>query len=299
MIKELKDFINFAEFGVDALDITIDQFISQTYSIEVEVKRKLIKYTSKRDISLTNFGKSFVSYAKKSIQALEESVNIANANNIYDADNQLTLGISRDSSSTWAINCIRNFNKMHPGLRLSIIADDAISGRMVDNATIIFWCIGDDELPNFDKLWYIEYKYGLFASDEYIKQFGEPTLDTLNHHKIIGYSGYDNNTSITNWHLRGEYGLPLIEPSILSQSRDLIAKMTADGLGIGAVCDRQDIYYGYKPLKRVIKSVDGPVLRSYFVAKKSENEQMRCNVELLSRLFQKYFQERQVEIKFI
>ena len=36
------------------------------------------------------------------------------------------------------INELKNFNKMHPGLRLSLIADDAMTERMSDNATIIF-----------------------------------------------------------------------------------------------------------------------------------------------------------------
>lgn len=297
MINELKNFIKFAEKGINSIDVSFEKFMSQICSMEEDLNHKLIKRFGKKDIFLTNFGRNFLPYAKKSLHVLEESIKIANEANVYDSDNQLTLGIPRDSASTWAINCIKNFNKMHPGLRLSLIAEDAMTERMKDNSTIIFWCM-DDVLPGYDRLWYIEYKYGLYASDDYIKEHGEPTLDSIKDHKFIAYSGNDS-ANITNWHLFGNYGLPIIKPSVMSQSRDLIVKMTAAGVGIGAICDRQDVYYGYTQMNKVLKTVDGPVIKSYFLVKKGLNEQMRCNVELLSRLFQKYFQEKNINISIL
>ena len=297
MLSELRNFIKFAEQGISSIDVSFEKFMSQICVMENALKHKIVKRFGKKDIFLTTFGRSFLPYAKKSLQLIEEGIKVANEANIYDFDNHLTLGVSRDSSSTWAINCIKNFNKMHPGLRLSIIAEDAMTERMSDNSTIIFWCL-NEALKDYDKLWYIEYKYGLYASDEYIKKYGEPTFDTIKNHKFIAYSGNDS-ANITNWHLSGKYGLPNIRPSIMSQSRDLIVKMTAEGMGIGAICDRQDVYYGYPQMNRVLKIVDGPVIKSYFLVKKGIGEQMRCNVELLSHLFQKHFQEKNIKVNIL
>ena len=206
----------------------------------------------------------------------------------------MVLGINRDSAATWAMNCIRNFNRIHPGLRLSIIVDDNLTDEISEKATIVFWCF-DQELPNYDKMWYVEYKYGLYASDDYISKYGLPTLDNIQNHKIIAYSGSENS-EITNWHLSGRYGLPKLTPTIFSQSRDLIAKMTAEGVGIGAIADRQDVYYGYTHLNRVLKLINGPSLNNYFFVRKGLSTQMLCNVDLLSGLFRNYFITRGIDV---
>ena len=72
--------------------------------------------------------------------------------------------------------------------------------------------------------------------------------------------------------------------------------MTADGLGIGAIADRQDVYYGYKHLNRVLKIVEGPTLKSYFFVRKDLMIQMLCNVDLLSGLFRDYFKDHGIEV---
>ena len=293
MIKELINFIKFTESGKLPLGLSAESFYSQISSIERELNHKLLKKIDDNSF-ITDFGKNFLPYAKKCISAFQEGINVAGECNIYDSDNYLTLGIARDSASTWAMNCVRSFNKIHPGLRLSIIVDDKLTDDILNKSTMIFWCF-DYELENYDKFWYIEYKYGLYASDEYLKKHGIPTLDNINNHKIIAYSGSDSN-EITNWHLTGKFGLPQLKPSVFSQSRDLIVKMTAEGVGIGAIADRQDVYYGYKHLNRVVKIVNGPVLRSYFLIRKGLSEQMRCNVDLLSSLFRSYFIKRGIDV---
>jgi DNA-binding transcriptional LysR family regulator len=184
---------------------------------------------------------------------------------------------------------------MHPGLRLSIIADDELSDSMLRHSTIIFWC-SEAGLQNFDKIWYVEYKYGLYASEAYVQQHGEPSLNSLDQHKIIAYSGYDNNASITNWHLTNNYNLPPLRASIFAQSRDLIVKMISEGLGIGSTCEKQEVYYGYKALRRVLKVIEGPVLRSYFMIRSGVNANVYCNVILFDKLFRGFFKRHGINV---
>jgi hypothetical protein len=137
----------------------------------------------------------------------------------------------------------------------------------------------------------------LYASDTYIAHRGAPTLETIQDHSIIAYSGEDNNAKASNWHLYGEYGLPFLRPTILSQSRDLIVKMTADGFGIGAISDRQDAYYKYSSsLTRVVNVISGPVLKSYFLMRGCMNEPSRVNVRLLEKLFRVYFEAMNIKV---
>lgn len=293
MLRELSNFIKFAETRELPSGTSYDDLLSQISAIEIDLRHKLLKKIDGMCF-VTDFGKDFLPYAKKCISAFNEGLNVANEFNAYDQDNYLTVGISRDSASTWAMNCIQNFNRLHPGLRLSIIADDNLTEEMTDKATIIFWCFEND-LENYNRMWYVEYKYGLYASDNYIKKYGIPTLANIQEHKIIAYSG-SARTDIANWHLQGDYGLPKLKPTFFSQSRDLMAKMTADGVGIGPIADRQDVYYGYKHLNRVLKIVNGPSLKNYFFVRKDLSNQMLCNVDLLSGLFRNYFITRGVEV---
>lgn len=296
MLKELINFVKFSETGKIPQELSMELFLEQISSIENELDHKLLNRIDGTNF-ITNFGKNFLPYAQKCISAIYEGVNVASERSIYDLDNYLVLAIARDSASTWAMNCIRSFNRLHPGLRVSIIADDNFTDDMAEKSTIIFWCL-DKELPNYDKIWYVEYKYGLYASDDYIEKHGIPTLDNIQNHKIIAYSGSEN-IDITNWHLTGNYGLPKLTASVFSQSRDLIAKMTAEGVGIGAIADRQDVYYGYQHLNRVLKIIDGPSMNSYFFVKKGLSAQMICNVDLLSGLFRNYFLTRGIEIHMV
>lgn len=293
MLKELENFIRFAETFELGSEISTELFLEQISEMENELRHRLLKRLDGKYF-LTDFAKIFLPYAKKSLAAIKEGMNVANESNMYDSDNYVTLATARDSASTWAMNCIKSFNKVHPGLRLSIIVDDKITDEIREKATVMFWNV-DGELEDYNKLWYIEYRYGLYASDEYIEKYGVPTLDNIQNHKIIAYSGA-HIQDLTNWHLSGKFGLPPLKPSIISQSRDLIAKMTSEGLGIGAIADRQDVYYGYTNLNRVIKVVDGPIIKSYFMVKKGLNPQMECNVDLLSSLFRTYFMAKDIDI---
>jgi DNA-binding transcriptional LysR family regulator len=295
MIKNLRNFIAFAEEGIDGLLVPVGVFIEQMATLESEIGHKLVDVIDHKRVVLTPFGSVFVQHARKSLRAIEDGLITSSLAHPCNCDQSLTIGIARDSITTWAINCIRNFNKLNPGLRLSIVADDEITDSMLNNSTIVFWCV-ENGLPNFDKLWYIEYKYGLYASEEYIQKHGEPSLNTLDYHKIIAYSGNDNNASVTNWHLTNNYNLPPIKPSVFSQSRDLIVKMISEGIGIGSTCDNQDVYYGYKSLRRVLKCVQGPVLRSYFMVRSGVNENVYCNVVLFNKLFREYFKTHGINV---
>ncbi len=294
MIKEFGNFIQFAETNEIPIEVPVEKFLLQIRNMESEIGHKIIKKIQGKYI-LTEFGRNFYPYAKRSLQNVKEGINISDECNAYESDNYIVIGIARDSAYTWALECIRGFNKFHPGLRLVILVDDKLTDEIIEKSTIIFWC-SERNLPEYDKLWYIEYRYGLYASDDYIDKYGIPTLNNIVTHKIIAYSGKDR-PEVTNWHLLGnEYGLPKLTPTILSQSRDLITKMISEGLGIGSASDHQDAYYGYNNLQQVVKLVNGPVLKSYFFVKKGISHQKRDNAGLFDRLFKKYFDENKIDI---
>ncbi|MDR2458620.1 MAG: LysR family transcriptional regulator [Holosporales bacterium] len=296
MIEALKHFIAFAERGSKALEIPHEQFIVYVTKLERLFQHKLVRQIGDSRILLTDFGRQSIPNIKQAFIAISKIMNLDDKQSMYDLDNHVTIGLVHDSASTWAMNCIKGFNKAHPGLRLILFAANRMTDAMLEKSDIIFWSV--QEVPyGYNALWYIEFKYGLYASDTYIARRGTPTLETIPDHSIIAYSGEDNNAKASNWHLYGEYGLPFLRPTILSQSRDLIVKMTADGFGIGAISDRQDAYYKYSSsLMRVIPVISGPVLKSYFLIRCCMNEPSRVNVRLLEQLFKVYFKTMNIKV---
>lgn len=275
------------------------ELIQAIQTLEEDLHTQLISHIHFNNIKPTRYCLTLLPSIQKSLDILEGSVaSGSNKSNPYDFDNELTLGLASDSASTWAMECIKNFNKMHPGLRLTILADNYITKAMISEATIIFWCLEDGELLEFKRHWYIEYTYGLFASEEYITKNGEPSIENIRQHRIIAYSGPDSSFDYrgSNWHLSGKYGLPCIKPAIYASSREMVSRLVSDGAGIGSVCDSQDIYYGLKGLRKVLPYIDGPSIRSYFASKKGVSEQISCNIELLDNLFRNNFKKKKVTI---
>lgn len=296
-------FVSLVTSGQDAtcsfFGISSVELVYSIRELEEEAGVNLISYdTEQRQINITKSGMSFFPYLKKSNDIFQEGVNFSQDINVYDMDNELTLAVARDSASTWALDCVKNFNKIQPGLKLSILADDYITNQLGTLATVVFRCLQPGDLENFERYWYIEYPYALFASNEYIDKNGEPTIANIKDHRIIAYSGKEKYSTYRNgnWHLFGEYGLPQLTPSIFSTSLELIVKMVSNGVGVGSVCETQEHFYGYTNLRRVLKHIEGPVLRSYFAVRKGISEQMFCNVSLVNSLFQSHFTKKGIQI---
>lgn len=265
--------------------------------VEEELQAQLISHTNFSNIEPTKYSLLLLPSIQKSLEMLERG-NKNNHYNLYDTYNELVLGIASDSISTWAMDCVKDFNKIHPGLRLKILADDCISESMISESTIIFWCLEENELPEFNRHWYIEYTYGLFASEEYIDKYGDPTIENIKQHKIIAYAGSDNSFDFrgSNWHLSGKFGLPNINPTIYASSREMVSRLVSDGAGIGSVCDSQEMYYGLKGLKRVLGYIDGPSIKSFFISRKGVSEQVSCNIELLDNLFRSSLKKKGINV---
>lgn len=277
-------------FGFSTLEL-----IQVIQCLEEELHTQLISHTHFTNVKPTRYCLTLLPLIQKSLDVLENGLMPeASRCNPYDVDNELTLGMASDSASTWAMECVKNFNKMHPGLRLTILANDYITKSMIAESTIIFWCLEPGELPEFKRHWYIEYTYGLFASEEYIEKYGEPSIENIRQHRVIAYAGPDNSFDYrgSNWHLSGKYGLPQIKPTIYASSREMVSRLVSDGAGIGSVCDSQDLYYGLKGLKKVLAYIDGPSIKSYFISRKSVSEQIACNIELLDNLFRNNFKRK-------
>ncbi len=299
-IRLLTYFLKYGQHATcNHFSISDLELIQTIRAIEKELRTKLIICNHFPNIEPTEYCSSLLPSLQKSLDALDASV-ISGGNrfNPYDLDNELTLGLAADSASTWAMNCVRNFNKMHPGLRLTVLADDYITNTMISDANVIFWCVENEELPEFKRHWYIKYTYCLFASEEYIERYGEPSIENIRDHRIIAYAGPDNSFDYrgSNWHLHGKYGLPVLNPAIYVSSREMVSRLVSDGAGIGSVCDSQDLYYGLTGLRKVLEYIEGPSIKCYFISRKSVSEQVACNIELVDTLFRSNFQEKNITI---
>ncbi|MDR2075143.1 MAG: hypothetical protein LBP31_02885 [Holosporales bacterium] len=295
----------FSEYGekfvYDYFLISRLELIDIIHNFEEDLGMKLISHTNPAIIEPTEKFWELVSILQRSNSTFEEAVkNDLQKSDKYAFENELTLGLPSDSASTWALNCIKDYNKTRqPGLKLTVLADEYITSSMILNASIIFWCLGEKELSEFKRHWHIEYKYYLFASDEYIARYGEPTVDNIQNHRIIAYSGLDSEFDYrgSNWHISGKYGLPKLQPTIYTSSREMVSRLVADGVGIGSVCEKQEVYYGLQGIRKVLASVEGPAIKSYFTSRSEEmSGQVALNIDLIDGLFKKYFERNGVKV---
>jgi DNA-binding transcriptional LysR family regulator len=299
-IKVLAQFLEHGEqFVCDYFMISHLELMEIIISLEKELKVSLISHSNLINIEPTSHCLKLLPYLQRSLEAIENGISSGLKKfNSHELTNELILGIASDSASTWAMNCIKDFNKRNPGLRITVLADEYITSTMISNATVIFWCLEEGELPEFKKHWYIEYKYYLFASEKYISKYGEPSIENVKNHKIIAYSGLDNNFDYrgSNWHISGNYALPKLQPTIYASSREMASRLVSEGAGIGSVCDPQDAYYKLGGLRKVLEYAEGPSIKSYFTSRKDLTEQINCNIGLIDILFKSYFEKNGVHV---
>ena len=276
-------------FGVSKCEL-----ILRIENLSKALNIQLIEYDNLSDVTITRDALHILS----TLQGFLDTIKVHN--NKHDKES-LSIGISIDSASTWAMGCINNFNKINPMLKLFIIADDFISDTMKNNASIIFWCINDGELNDYKQNWYIEYEYFLFASQDYINKHGIPTISNIHSHTVIAYSGKDKEYDYrgSNWHINGKYGLPVIKPKISVSSREMVARLIANGAGIGSVCTTQDMYYGLDGLVRIFKNIQGPKIKNYFLSKRNMSPQDQANIDLIDSLFRVTLERRGIKINYV
>jgi DNA-binding transcriptional LysR family regulator len=218
----------------------------QVSNLEKQLAEPLLE-RSTRKLKLTQFGDEFIQQAKLVLrqhktldQWLESRTGkikgplkiLTQANEIYE-----------ETIYPW----IAEFSELYPELDLEF----DINENVIDVTELqhdIYWSISDylgKQHPGLKRRSLWNSQYGIFASPQYLKEYGMPTTpDELQHHKIIGYlHNKPNNVLLVRKSLKStdeNSDYLLLNAPIKAVTG--LTQLAEQGLGlINAVVDNKDI----------------------------------------------------------
>jgi DNA-binding transcriptional LysR family regulator len=153
------------------------------------------------------------------------------------------------------------YTRLHPNVVFEIIANDQLIDLIINDVDLTIRphdveARGVHQIPLFT----LEKK--LFASEEYIKKYGEPqTIEDLDNHYIISHAQPEKHPySDLNWILR--LGMPegrLRTPIFSSNSLECVVQAAKNGLGIVGSYEEMEIIKE-AGLKRILATLKGPLI---------------------------------------
>jgi DNA-binding transcriptional LysR family regulator len=173
----------------------------------------------------------------------------------------------------WLVHYLPEFMNRYEDMRICIVGNDENLNIMAQNADVAIKPF-IPKTSEYVHLYLLSYPLGLFASAEYLKQYGVPQApEDLNHHRLIAFSK-DKKIPFGNvdWHLslgckKGEHR----EPYLQVNSALGLSRAAQYGLGIVSISKYQEVSKGAK-LVPVLPEIEGPVVDVFYVyPKRLEN----------------------------
>ncbi len=299
-IESVYVFVKLAENHCDftihkMLDIPRSTMWSAITDLEKSLGKKLIN-RKKQSLSFTAAGEEFIPYARLLYQTYEESLDSANQAEDSQIGGDLIISTTMAMAHLWYMDSIKEVFLKYPKLRLHITSSDSISREEENASDILIRPFGDTE--NFEKLWYISYYHGLFASQEYLEKMGTPeTPEDLVNHRIIGYGEHKfSYFDDINWHLKGhKSGLPKLKPFLSVNSTKAIYDAAKYGLGICSAPYESNKFYDGS-LIRILPDIQGPTVMTHFSINKSATGRKLNNINTFKDYFEEYVKEQGVTI---
>lgn len=283
--------------GHKVLGIPRSTMWAHVNELEKELGVKLVN-RKKQSTSLTEEAKSFIPYAERLLDVYQEGVLSAHGKDAQEVKSELVISTTSAVSSSWLMPSLREFYGKHHNLRLNVLASDTLTKQEQRTADILLRPMQDEALEGFDTIWYIPYNHALFASKDYIDRHGMPQKpeDLLNH-KVLAYGEHEfTYFDDINWHIKGKYGIPKLTPAITVNSTVSLFNAAKAGLGIvSAPRESNDIYKG--DLVCVLPEIKGPVIKTLFCMKKTNNVSAKNHMDLFREFMEDYFKEIKVTIK--
>ena len=244
--------------AADKRSLSVMALSKQMSKLEEQVGQPLFERTG-RSMRLTEFGKLFNEQANKVLLA-QSSLD----NWLEDSKGQVTgklrvLTQSSDIMDETIIPWLKSFLQQFPKLDVELDVKESLI-NINDDDYDVFWGIGDylgDQFPNLKRRQLWQSKLGIYASPEYLQEYGEPTNpNELEHHYVIGYL-YNQPTNVMVLQDNNEVIYKLLKQRVATVSG--LIDLAIDGLGIVNVGD---------DIKQVMEAVEQhkllPILTDYW-----------------------------------
>lgn len=274
----------------ETLNLSQSAVSRQVSSLEEDLGVQLF-HRHARGLILTEQGELLSNTANDVTDRLQ-SVKAAITDSKEKPTGELRVTSTVGFGSTWLTPRIHEFLRDYPEISLSIICDDREMDLGMREADVAIR-ITEPTQPDLVKKRLFTVHTHVYASPEYLEQYGEPTkVHDLDDHAIIAYGDQAPTTlRNVNW-LRsiGRKGQEL--RSTVLQVNNIYGQLLAieSGLGVGALPDY--MITKTNNLRRILPELHGPVFDAYFVYPEEMRNSKRISI------FREFLEQKAREWQF-
>jgi len=298
-IQSVYVFVKLAENNCDfsiskVLGIPRSTMWANIADLEKTLGKKLI-HRKKQNLSFTSAGEAFIPYACQMYTAFEESLASSTNSDDSDVGGEVIISATNAFALGWPVMRVNELWDKFPNVRLHIMASDSLSREEANASDVLIRPFPDSEI--FRKEWYVAYRHGLFASEDYLARCGTPqSPEDLLSHRIIGYGNHEfSYFEDINWHLKGQHGLPRLKPSLTINSTRAIFEAASQGIGICSTSFEANTAYTGK-LVRILPHIEGPTCKVFFCIKKTAVGRKLNSIKTVMDYFELYVRQSGVSI---
>lgn len=258
--------------AAEKLSVTQSALSKSLTDFEQRINTKLFDRYSK-GMRLTPQGERLYGHAKKIFEEQEAFEKI-----FYETEDEiegeLRILTTPYVGTDWLVPHLKGFLKKHPQLTVKIIlSDEEIRG--LNDADVAICGFIPHQPPLIQEPMFT-LAIRLFASPEYLKEFGTPqTPEDLDHHRII--YNEDNYMPYGNWILNVGHSISVSprKPYIQIYSLHGLINSALQGLGIIEAPNLTSIMNS--GLKEILPDVAGPQVPYYFIFSNNRKNSKKIN----------------------
>lgn len=232
--------------------------LEATYNVKLFVRKR-------KRLDLTDKGKELFTLAQNTIPNLENG-----ATEILTPraqPNKLRIVTTTGIIGVWIIRKLKKLTIEFPDLHIAIITTNMDVDFDISKADVGILPKQTSARLSQKKIKTIHFQ--LFASAEYLKQYGYPKdLEDLKNHRLISfYSDYEGNVGNVDWYLsKGMNGRALRESCLSINSGFLIFEAACQGLGIMSIAEEFE-YLPHSNLVKLAFDESGPSFDIFYVTR--------------------------------
>ncbi|MBN9413520.1 MAG: LysR family transcriptional regulator, partial [Candidatus Paracaedimonas acanthamoebae] len=241
-----------------------------------------------RGLKLTSQGEKVFHYAQKVVQE-HEVFKHSLLNDFNETEGELKILTTPGMVSIWLPEIIPGFLKKYPGIKLDINSSLTNLERDLEKADILIRTRIDLH-PNLVQRRVLAGNYKLWASPDYLKEFGIPEKpEDLDHHRLLVFERAQfNSLANTYWIL--EVGSDIHktrEPYLVVNSQEGLIACAKKGLGI---IQMPSVLIKFRnennQLLNILKETTGPIIDVYGIYPSKTKNLKRIN------LFMDYLEDK-------
>lgn len=161
----------------------------QIKRLEASLNEALFQRT-RRELTLTEFGQAFRQKAELILEQHRELAVWAQQRETTVCGELKVICQSNEVITETIVPWLSEFTRLYPELAISLDVKESLINIKEDDFDI-FWGVGmylGEQFPGLRRRSIWQTRYGIFASPDYLSQFGMPqSPDNLSEHKVIGY----------------------------------------------------------------------------------------------------------------